>query len=59
MQLDLRTDQAERWVNVGFPSALTTKGRALVKIEVKSIAVFDSRGKFYACNNCCPISADS
>lgn len=43
-----------QWVNIGQPAALAKNGRALVRVEGKSIAVFDADGALYACNNRCP-----
>ncbi len=54
MQLETHAKPATRWVNIGQPAVLTEKGRALVKIEGKAIAVFKSNGKLFACNNRCP-----
>jgi len=54
MQLEIGSKRTEQWVNIGSPKALAEKGRALVKLEGRSIAIFQSNGKFYACNNRCP-----
>ena len=42
------------WVNVGNPERLESAGRALVKTNGHSIAVFESDGALYACANRCP-----
>ena len=53
-QFEKHAKPTARWVNIGQPAALTENGRALVKIEGKAIALFNSNGKLYACNNRCP-----
>jgi nitrite reductase/ring-hydroxylating ferredoxin subunit len=54
MQLETHVKPSARWVNIGDPAGLNEKGRALVKIEGKAIAVFKSKGDIFACNNRCP-----
>lgn len=53
-QQDMQNTQGENWTNIGSVPQLSEKGRALIKVDGRQIALFEIDGQIFAINNRCP-----